>query len=80
MKKFWFRKRKGLFTKELGWGYIPISWEGTVLYLVLFALILFFFFYFNLTNATTWEGIYFTITLLVLLIVFNFVAKSKTKN
>ena len=26
--KYWFRKRKGLFTKDLGYGWMPISWEG----------------------------------------------------
>ena len=25
---FWFRRRKGLFTKDLGWGYLPINWQG----------------------------------------------------
>ena len=28
--KYWFRKRKGLFTKDLGWGWAPISWEGWI--------------------------------------------------
>lgn len=30
MNKYWFRKRRGLLTKDLGWGWIPISWEGWV--------------------------------------------------
>lgn len=31
MNKYWFRKRRGLFSKDLGWGWIPISWEGWTL-------------------------------------------------
>ncbi len=38
MSKPWFRRRKGLFSKDLGWGYAPISIEG---YLVFFAWLLF---------------------------------------
>ena len=28
MTQYWFRKRRGLFTKDLGWGWRPISLEG----------------------------------------------------
>ena len=31
MTEYWFRKRKGLFTKDLGWGWVPISAEGWIL-------------------------------------------------
>ena len=37
--KPWFRRRKGLFTKDLGWGYMPISWEGGLTIAVLLILI-----------------------------------------
>lgn len=40
MNKYWFRKRRGLLTKDLGWGWIPISWEGWVTIGVAFALII----------------------------------------
>jgi len=26
--KYWFRKRRGLFSRDLGWGFVPISKEG----------------------------------------------------
>lgn len=29
--KYWFRKRRGLFSPDLGWGWTPISWEGWTL-------------------------------------------------
>ncbi len=37
--EFWFRRRKGLFTKDLGWGYMPINWKGwlSLLVWILFA-------------------------------------------
>ena len=28
MADYWFRKRKGLFSRDLGWGWTPISREG----------------------------------------------------
>lgn len=28
MNKYWFRKRQGLKSKDLGWGWVPITWEG----------------------------------------------------
>ena len=28
MNKYWFRKRAGLKSKDLGWGWVPVSWEG----------------------------------------------------
>ena len=48
MNKYWFRKRRGLFTKDLGWGWIPISWEGWVLIIVSLLLIVGAFFAFDL--------------------------------
>ena len=29
--QYWFRKRRGLFSPDLGWGWTPISWEGWLL-------------------------------------------------
>jgi len=35
MNKYWFRKRQGLTSNDHGWGWVPISWEGWTLALVL---------------------------------------------
>lgn len=40
MNKYWFRKRRGLLTKDLRWGWIPISWEGWVTIVVTLALMI----------------------------------------
>ena len=39
MNKYWFRKRQGLKSKDLGWGWVPITWEGWALVLALVAVI-----------------------------------------
>lgn len=39
MNKYWFRKRQGLKSKDLGWGWVPISWEGWTLVLLFVAFI-----------------------------------------
>lgn len=40
MAKYWFRKRKGLLTKDLGWGWIPISWQGWLVVAVMLLVII----------------------------------------
>jgi hypothetical protein len=61
MSKYWFRKRKGLFTKDLGWGWVPISWEGGVVIIIFVLLILFFAWFFQIwnKNATFERALYF---------------------
>ena len=43
MKKYWFRKRMGLFTKDMGYGWVPITKGGwisiAVLILAIFGLV-----------------------------------------
>jgi len=77
MTKYWFRKRKGLFKKsdsplgfDLGWGWVPISWEGwlTVIGFVLVVWVLF-------LSKSGWDWIQFIIGL----IVFAFIADLKTE-
>ena len=78
--KYWFRKREGLISKDLGWGYTPISWEGYLSIIVLFGLIVLSFFIFNLVNAKLWQGIGFAITVVVLMVIFVIIAKPKTRD
>lgn len=39
MNKYWFRKRRGLKSKDLGWGWVPISWEGWLILISMVASI-----------------------------------------
>ncbi len=40
MTKYWFRKRKGLMSKDMGWGWMPISWEGWAVMIIFIAILL----------------------------------------
>ena len=37
MNKYWFRKRAGLKSKDLGWGWVPVSWEGWLVVVLMVA-------------------------------------------
>ena len=37
MNKYWFRKRAGLKSKDLGWGWVPVSWEGWLVVVLMIA-------------------------------------------
>lgn len=80
--KPWFRKRRGLFSPDLGWGYVPISWEGWVSILVFIGIVLgwtAFMGLFNAELATDADGINFAIGLFVLIIMFVGFCHSKVK-
>ena len=79
MNKYWFRTRKGIKSKDLGWGFIPISWEGVVAYILLFALVILSGIYFNILRATTLQGFYFLFIILALMFVFSSLVKAKTR-
>jgi hypothetical protein len=79
MKKFWFRKRRGLFSKDLGYGWIPISKEGYIvvfLFLLVNVLGIFYFKFPYAENSIT----KFLITFITSIILFSIIAKFKTKN
>lgn len=39
MAESWFRRRKGLFTKDMGYGYMPTSKEGVLLIIFMIMMI-----------------------------------------
>jgi hypothetical protein len=39
MDKYWFRKRRGIKSRDAGWGWVPITWEGWLTLIVLIILI-----------------------------------------
>jgi hypothetical protein len=79
MVKYWFRKRRGLFTRDLGWGYRPVSIEGWISILVLVLLIVLLMFVFDLKNSSFVDGFGFLASVLALLIIFHRFAKNKTR-
>ncbi len=77
--KFWFRKRRGLFSRDLGYGWVPISWQG---YLTIFLFILAnilgnLYFGFPYTENSV---IKFLVMLGFSIILFALIANKKTKN
>jgi len=77
--KYWFRKRRGLFSKDLGYGWVPISWQGYVMTVIFLLILISSSFYFNLYKGGIDSGIKFIILLVVSIIIFALIAKSKTK-
>ena len=80
MNKYWFKKRKGFFSKDLGWGWIPISWEGWLMILIFACLIILSVYYFNLASATIWQGLSFLFTLIVIIFIFGYIADKKSSD
>lgn len=79
INKSWFRKRRGLFSPDLGYGWIPISWEGYVTVLSLILINAFSVFYFRLYSGREDSIIKFFSVLALSVIVFCAIAISKTK-
>lgn len=77
---YWFRKRRGLFTRDLGWGYTPISWEGVVV--TSFMVVVFFAaaILFNIDDRETAQVVPFMLVVGIALILFFLVAKKKSRD
>jgi hypothetical protein len=78
-KKFWFRKRKGLFSKDLGYGWVPVSWEGNITILLFILANIVGNIYFGFPYAEN-SVIKFLFMLGFSMILFAIIAKFKTKN
>lgn len=81
MNKYWFRKRQGLKTKDLGWGWIPISWEGWLVILLFFALIGIFGYILGIfkSNVPTSRNFVFLTGLLLLIGVATTISHNRTR-
>ena len=71
MNKYWFRKRKGLISSDLGWGWVPLSWEGWIVTLVMI--------YALYAQYQTYKN-QFMIWVLVDILVFAFIADKFTED
>ena len=81
MNKYWFRKRRGLFTKDLGWGWIPISWEGWGVIIASIALILASSWAFDLFDSTTTvlQSVAFIISVVGIIALGAYVSRLKVR-
>ncbi|MBW3020242.1 hypothetical protein KY334_03020 [Candidatus Woesearchaeota archaeon] len=77
--KYWFRKRRGLFSRDLGWGWIPISIEGWICTFVLLILIILSAYDSKLYDESKINVIRFLISLIILLVLFTALAVQKTR-
>ncbi|MBT7902287.1 hypothetical protein HN587_00350 [Candidatus Woesearchaeota archaeon] len=78
--KYWFRKRRGLFTSDLGWGYTPITWEGWGNLAIFVLLVFSFVSYFGVFEkpVETSNMIEFLVCLFILIVLFALFADRKT--
>jgi len=82
MTTYWFRKRKGIRSKDLGYGFVPISREGWLSTLV-FVLFILFIGYSNGLFQDDPEKINmigYYIEFIICLVIFIFFAKSKCED
>ena len=77
--KPWFRKRRGLFSPDLGWGWVPITWQGYLAVLLLIVVNVFSVFYFDLALGGSDSVIKFLTVLALSLLVFSLFAIKRTR-
>ncbi len=81
MSKNWFRRRGGLLSKDLGWGYVPISWEGWLMVIGLIGLLLLSVWINDIGNPLTTmrSGMKFVFDLALVMLAFVAFAEHKTE-
>lgn len=82
MNRYWFQRRKGkgLFRRERGWGYTPITWEGMALS---FSVVLLFVggaFYFDIDEGSTERVVSYLLFMAVVLVLFFLFARKKSRD
>ena len=79
IKNPWFRKRRGLFSPDLGWGWVPITWQGGLMILIFLGIIFCSAFSFGLAEGREGSVLKFLTTLFLSLAVFSIIAWKKTR-
>lgn len=69
--KYWFRKRRGILTKDLGFGWRPISWQG---WMVTLGFAIFVFWTYQ-SKGKSWDFLLYT---LIAIFIFGVIADSKS--
>ncbi len=69
--KYWFRKRRGILTKDMGWGWRPTSWQG---WLITLGFVFFIFWIYG-KYGKSWD---FMLYLLISLFAFGIIADAKS--
>lgn len=74
--KYWFKPKK------FGWGFVPISWEGWCLTLILIILLSIAAYTNNIKNSYDLNGkngLRFILDIIIITFIFSFISKPKTK-
>jgi len=81
MSKYWFRKRRGLLTHDLGWGWVPISWEGWATIVGCLAVIVLASFSFDLFGGSTtfFQAIGFLVVVIATLVFGAYISNLKVR-
>ena len=81
MSQYWFRKRQGLLSKDLGWGWVPISWEGWLATIVFLIVILGIGYPLGIYEPTTTfrQGMYYLLAIGAMTAIFARIAMTKTR-
>ncbi|MBU0980479.1 MAG: hypothetical protein KJ709_06745 [Nanoarchaeota archaeon] len=74
MPDYWFTPRT-----RPNFGWMPSCWQGIFLYILLFLIIFYLGWYFNLLDASPNQGFAFILTLILSLLSFAYIADKKTK-
>ena len=75
----WFRKRRGLFSPDLGYGWVPITWQGYVMVFLLLAVNAFSVFNFGVVSGEANSILKFLTVLVLSILVFTVIAIKKSR-
>ena len=78
-KGHWFRKGGGVELKKGSWGFIPISWKGWIIFMLLIIVNVFAALYLDLNVFEGRRWAKFGVVFLLSILVFILIAKNKTR-
>jgi uncharacterized membrane protein HdeD (DUF308 family) len=67
---YWFRYRSGLLSADMGYGFVPISWQGWVFIFVFIGMIFSYLWVFNIFNTES-NIVTYLITLFVTILIVS---------
>lgn len=80
MSKYWFRKRKGIMTKDMGYGWVPISWQGYAVIIATFGVVGLSMFVFDMfSDPSTTQSLMFSATVLLTLTLASLISHRTTR-
>ncbi len=80
--RYWFRRRRGLRSRDLGWGYVPISWEGYLIVIffilaVISAIIYSFYYFGDSFESAVWITVSIAVSIIAIVIIGEIKSKKE---